>query len=203
MKKHLDLGCGKTPRNPYNREIIFGIDIREINNLESQIPIFQANLSIEPIPFPDNYFDSVSAYDFFEHVPRVALDFSSKTSYFPFIELMNEIYRVLKPDGLLYAVTPGFPNEKSFRDPTHVNIITSKTSRYFTLPHLQAAMYGFQGEFEMVRNIWIHPRDEYHPRKHGIFKFLRNLVERLTGESSHILWEFRAKKAKDYIQNLK
>ena len=195
MTKHLDLGCGKTPRNPYNRETIFGIDIREINNLESTVSIVQANLSVESIPFPDDYFDSVSAYDFFEHIPRVALDFGSKTSRFPFVELMNEIYRVLKPGGLLYAITPGFPNEKSFRDPTHVNIITSKTSRYFTVPHLHAAMYGFTGEFEVVRKIWVHPRAEYHPHKPGIFNLVRNLAERLVGECSHILWEFRAKKS--------
>ena len=29
-----------------------------------------ANLSIDPIPHPDSSFDSISAFDFLEHVPR-------------------------------------------------------------------------------------------------------------------------------------
>ena len=31
MKKHLDLGCGLKPRNPYSAQFTYGCDIREIN----------------------------------------------------------------------------------------------------------------------------------------------------------------------------
>ena len=31
MKKHLDLGCGLKPRNPYGAELTFGCDIRDID----------------------------------------------------------------------------------------------------------------------------------------------------------------------------
>ena len=127
MRTHLDLGCGPSPKNPFGYEKLYGIDIRKNNGELNNATIVTANLAIEPIPFPDNFFDSVSAYDFFEHVPRVSVDFNAKSSRFPFVELMNEIWRVLKPNGILYAVTPAFPNEKVFRDPTHVNIITKKT----------------------------------------------------------------------------
>jgi hypothetical protein len=30
-KKHLDLGCGLKPRNPYHAELTFGCDIRDID----------------------------------------------------------------------------------------------------------------------------------------------------------------------------
>lgn len=196
IKKHLDLGCGPVPKNPYGCEALYGIDIRAGETAGSKSIILGANLAIEPIPFPDNHFDSVSAYDFFEHVPRVALDYNSKLSHFPFIELMNEIWRVLKPDGRLYAITPAFPNEKALRDPTHVNIITAKTHRYFTAPQVLGKMYGFEGEFQKIRQAWIHPRDEYEPPHPGLLRMLRNLSEKLTGEQSHLLWEFSASKPK-------
>ncbi len=194
MNRHLDLGCGLAPKNPYHASELYGIDIRARDANTVNATVVGANLAIEPIPFPDNHFDSVSAYDFFEHVPRVALDFSAKTSSFPFIQLMNEIWRVLKPDGLMYAVTPAFPNEKALRDPTHVNIITSKTHRYFTAPYLLGKMYGFNGTFKVIRQQWIHPRAEYEPQSPPILHRLRNLGERLVGEQSHLLWEFSAVK---------
>lgn len=196
MKRHLDLGCGPHPKNTYGFDELYGIDIREGREDDSKIMV--ANLAFEPIPFPDNYFDGVSAYDFFEHVPRVAIDYGSKCSRFPFVELMNEIWRVLKPSGLLYSMTPAFPGEKAFRDPTHVNIISSKTHRYFTEPQLLGRMYGFHGSFELVRQVWVHPRHVYEPKNTGIKNRIRNFGEKLTGQQSHLVWEFSAVKPLSY-----
>jgi SAM-dependent methyltransferase len=194
MSKHLDLGCGRIPRNPYGATELYGVDIR--TGLAPEIPatIVAANLALEPIPFPDDSFESVSAYDFLEHVPRVALDFSSNTSVFPFVRLMNEIWRVLKPEGRLYAVTPAFPSEKALRDPTHVNLITAKTHRYFTAQEPLGRMYGFDGAFRVIRHAWVHPRGDYEPARPGLVRLLRNLGERMAGEQSHLIWEFAAVK---------
>jgi hypothetical protein len=65
-KKHLDLGCGSKPRNPYHAELTFGCDIRDIDAGVKDIGFDykKVNLVLEPIPYPDNYFDSVSAFDF-------------------------------------------------------------------------------------------------------------------------------------------
>ena len=194
MRNHLDLGCGLFPKNPFGYENLFGIDIRSSNNKKNDATIVVANLAMESIPFPDNYFDSVSAYDFFEHVPRTAIDFSAKSSRFPFVELMDEIWRVLKPNGILYSVTPAFPSEKAFRDPTHVNIITKKTYRYFTGPEPLGRMYGFNGNFNLIRQAWVHPRNLYKPKNSSLFEILRDIGEKLAGEQSHLIWEFEAKK---------
>src|SRR6059036_4000476 len=63
----LDIGCGKTPRNPFGAQELFGIDIRE----DKALNVNYADLIVEPIPYPDAYFDFVTAYDFIEHVPRI------------------------------------------------------------------------------------------------------------------------------------
>jgi SAM-dependent methyltransferase len=187
--KHLDLGCGIKPRNPYGCEQVFGIDIRAGLIAPGVVHIAAANLSCEPIPFDSHSFDAVSAYDFLEHIPRVRIDAKGQT-HFPFIDLMNEIWRVLKPSGLLYAVTPAYPHEKAFRDPTHVNIITAKTQRYFTRPELGARMYGFTGEFALRRQVRILPRGAYEP--HGISRALLRQLDGWVGKRSHLVWEFEA-----------
>ena len=84
--RHLDLGCGPVPRNPYQQDELFGVDIAPTEN-SSQITIRQANLTLQAIPFPDHYFDSLSAFDFLEHVPRVLPTPDGLSTRFPFIEL--------------------------------------------------------------------------------------------------------------------
>jgi SAM-dependent methyltransferase len=192
MRQHLDLGCGQRPKNPYQYERVYGIDIRAGLSAPGVEQIAAANLSVEPIPFEVDRFDSVSAYDFFEHVPRVVIDAQGQTR-FPFVQLMNEVWRVLKPGGLLYAVTPAYPHEKAFRDPTHVNIIAAKTHRYFTRPELGARMYGYTGDFALRRQVRVLPRGAYEPK--GLKSAALRQLDGLVGKRSHLVWEFEAIKS--------
>jgi SAM-dependent methyltransferase len=118
--KTLDLGCGDTPKNPFNMDEIYGVDIRKVPEKN----ILKADLAVERIPFDSDMFDAVSAFDFIEHVPRIIYNPKRR---FCFVELMNEIYRVLKPGGRFFSFTPAFPAPAAWRDPTHVNIITEET----------------------------------------------------------------------------
>ena len=63
----LDIGCGTTPRNPFKADEVSGIDIREdpVRNIR------YADLAVEPIPYGDNEFDYLTAYEFLEQDPRV------------------------------------------------------------------------------------------------------------------------------------
>lgn len=137
----LDIGCGVNPRNPFNAKSIYGIDIRE----NEAMGIKYADLNVEAIPFEDSKFDYITAYDFLEHVPRILY---APNRRFPFIELMNEVYRTLKPGGIFFSHTPIYPFSPTFRDPTHVNFLTGETfSLYFDNKHCWARMYGFNGSF--------------------------------------------------------
>ena len=122
---HLDLGCGTQPRNPYGAPHLHGVDIRpaQAHSQTEGFTYTSANIALEPLPFVDSYFDSVSAFDVLEHVPR-QLVMPNGELRLPFVQLMNEIHRVLKPGGVFLALTPAFPSETAFVDPTHVNIIT-------------------------------------------------------------------------------
>jgi len=57
MSKYLDLG--------------YGTDIRDLKKIDFYYK--KSNLITQNIPFPDKFFDSVSAFDFIEHVPRIRI----------------------------------------------------------------------------------------------------------------------------------
>jgi SAM-dependent methyltransferase len=157
MTKSLDLGCGENIRNEFNADELYGVDIsgNETNNIKI------ADLAIDPIPFEDNYFDFVTAFDFLEHIPRVL--YLERKLKNPFIEVMNEIHRVLKPGGVFLGATPAFPYPQTYQDPTHVNVITDYTVQYFVENGQSLKLgrqYGFKGKFELMGQGW-HPTINY------------------------------------------
>lgn len=147
--KTLDLGCGPIIRNPFNANLVYGIDL--VGDKTKNIKI--ADLVTKPIPYKNSTFDFVTAFDFLEHIPRLV--YLKRKRIHPFIELMNEIYRVLKPGGIFLAHTPAYPMQEAFQDPTHVNIISENSIQYFAGNSVETCRaYGFNGEFELIRQEW-------------------------------------------------
>lgn len=136
----VDLGCG-----PYKRGDI-GIDIVPPPVSSADIV---CNLGLEPIPLDDNSADKVVAYDFIEHVPPyVYYKESGKWQVeYPVITLFNEVYRILKPDGVFEIFSPVYPKREVWQDPTHKSVWTEASLQYFATPNL---MYGIQTHFELV-----------------------------------------------------
>jgi len=158
ITKTLDLGCGETPKNPYNADKFYGIDIANVGNDNIRI----ADLAFEKIPFENSVFDYVTGYDFIEHIPRIFNVNGKRTQ--PFIDLMSEVSRVLKVGGIARFHTPAYPHPEAFQDPQHVNVITEKTVNYFVNPthsnnwdHYSIRLgrqYGFNGAFELISQHW-------------------------------------------------
>jgi len=189
-----------------------------MENFESRV----SNLSLEAIPYDDNMFSSVSAFDFIEHMPRVLAIENGEKTIFPFIRLMNEIWRVLVPGGRFYAVTPAYPQPEACVDPTHVNIITDRTHSYFCGDECYGRAYGFIGCFEPLLVAWTRPeytftrqdfesaqkerelREKRRSRLHRqIAHGLRDAGRYLRGKpaiefdddrTTHLLWELKAVK---------
>lgn len=141
----LDLGCGFSPQNRFAADEVYGLDLVE----NKRKKVFRCKLGFEKIPFEDSSFDYLTAYDLIEHIPRFS---DSENSNNPFIQFMNECYRVLKKGGVFLSMTPIYPYMGAFQDPTHTNIMTIDTFKlYFSEEKYDiASHYGITANFKII-----------------------------------------------------
>jgi SAM-dependent methyltransferase len=75
-----------------------------------------------PWPFDDDRFDEVTMRDVLEH-----LDDS--------VRVMEEIYRICRPDGVAHIIVPHFSSNGAFTDPTHKRFFALASFDYFAADH--------------------------------------------------------------------
>jgi predicted SAM-dependent methyltransferase len=123
----LNLGCG------YNH-------IQGYVNIDNRPEVHPDLLCdvLEGLPYGDNTVDEVLAQDFLEHIPIGKV-----------IGVMENIWRVLKIDGMFESVTPSTDGRGAFQDPTHVSFWNQNSWLYYSEPHLRA-LYGIKANFEIV-----------------------------------------------------
>jgi 2-polyprenyl-3-methyl-5-hydroxy-6-metoxy-1,4-benzoquinol methylase len=125
--KILDIGCGNGAFLSFMKEIgwkTFGTEISrkavEVA-LKNGHEVFEGNIS--DANYSDNFFDTVTLNNVFEHIPEPA-------------EFIREIYRVLKPGGELIIGVPNFSSysRKIFKSywagllvPEHLHHFTGKS----------------------------------------------------------------------------
>jgi SAM-dependent methyltransferase len=78
------------------------------------------DLDVFPWPFEDDSFDEVHAYCVLEHLGR-------QGDYKSFFATFAEMYRVLKPEGHLYAICPSRTDAWAWGDPSHTRLIQPET----------------------------------------------------------------------------
>jgi len=191
--KHLDIGCGTVARNPLSAKELWGCDLFEMSQEDKQLDFefVRADLSRPPLPFCDDFFSSVSAFDVIEHIPRNG--YMNGEPYSPFISLMNEIHRILSHGGIFLASTPVYPHPAVFQDPTHVNFITDQTHDYFCGPSPYASRYGFKGQFAVKRVTREPQKNILNNRSSELRKKYRTFeCKYFKGGLSHITWELVA-----------
>lgn len=89
----MDFGCGSKPyKSLFSVEEYLGVDYENPGHphLNEQIDVFYDGRSL---PFPDNHFNSAFSSEVFEHI-------------FNLQDILKELYRVIKTDGLLLISCP-------------------------------------------------------------------------------------------------
>ncbi len=197
---HIDLGSGNKIRNPLNFANKFGADYKLPSKQEANSEFFIFDLT-KDFPFKNDSIASFSAFDVIEHIPRWERD-PNAGMRFPFLYFMNEVNRCLMPGGVFLAVTPAYPSPAAFQDPTHVNIITEETIKYFEkLGHARNLDYDYSGNFRIVHQSWVYSNCVYssylqRPNKkafyfaHLILFMLKIYVNIYVRKNSptHLLW---------------
>lgn len=113
------IGCG----NSRKKKLTFpGIsdefsDLTTLDIDPSTNPDVVHDLNVLPLPFADNSFDEVHAYEVLEHTGR-------QGDWKFFLDQFGELYRILKPGGYLCASVPMWDSPWAWGDPGHTRVIT-------------------------------------------------------------------------------
>ena len=131
----LDLGAGHGKPDGY-----VGVDRRPGANVDI-VCEFPARL-----PIGEGSVGVIRAVDFLEHVADK-------------VALINELYRVLAPGGLLLSQTPSADGRGAFQDPTHVAFYNEHSFWYYTDPRYQAYVPEVIARFQVSRLVTYFPTE--------------------------------------------
>jgi len=112
------LGCGSKRDKQMGSETWTGLTTVDLN--PDHRPDIIADLSRTPWPFADDAFDEVHAYEVLEHL-------GSQGDYIAFFAQFTEIWRILKPGGMLLAKVPSVDSPWLWGDPSHTRAILPET----------------------------------------------------------------------------
>lgn len=119
--KELLIGCGsRTSKDiAVNGSHQFNNVVRLDNNADHKPDIIH-DLTVHPLPFSDNEFDEIHAYEVLEHL-------AYQGDYKFFFSEFSEYHRILKPGGVLCASCPSASSPWAWGDPSHKRIISPQS----------------------------------------------------------------------------
>lgn len=116
MKKELLIGCGSNLKKK-----LYEPGNEKWNNLTTldinadHKPDVVWDLCSFPLPFSDNTFSEIHAYEVLEHT-------GSQGDYKFFFSQFSEFHRILVPNGKIYATVPAPSSPWAFGDPSHTRL---------------------------------------------------------------------------------
>lgn len=120
QKVKIDLGCGNSKRPG-----TIGVDFNE----RTKADVIH-NLNSFPYPFDDNSIDMIYIDNTLEHLDEP-------------IRVMEELYRIVKDDGIVKVIVPYFRSAAAFIDPTHKHFFTVESFSYYDPNHIICQRYDY------------------------------------------------------------
>lgn len=128
----LDVGCGSNKQAGY-----VGLDKRKLDGVD-----IAHDAEVFPYPLPDGCCSTILMSHLIEHIkPWLTVD------------LLNEMWRLLKPNGQLLISTPYAGSFGYWQDPTHCNGCNEATWTYFDPDYFLHCIYRPK-PWKIERNAW-------------------------------------------------
>lgn len=117
MKRELVIGCGSTKdkRMSLDDTPIFDDPVFLDYNAAHEPDVVWDLMSM-PLPFKESEFDEIHAYEVLEHT-------GTQGDYKFFFKQFSEFWRILKPNGLLFATCPSRHSVWAWGDPSHTRVL--------------------------------------------------------------------------------
>ena len=124
-------------------------DVTTLDNNPDHNPDIVHDLTEHPLPFFDNTFDEIHAYEVLEHL-------AYQGDYEFFFNEFTEYARILKPNGRFFGSVPN--GEWIWGDPSHKRVITENTLLFLNMDNYkqigQTSMsdfrYIYKADFKLV-----------------------------------------------------
>ena len=131
--KILNLGCGNKKSSS-----TIGVDF----NARTK-PDIVHNLDLFPYPFEESSIDKIYIDNTLEHLDSP-------------LNVMNELYRIIKPNGVVKVIVPYFRSVSAFTDPTHLHFFTVESFSYYDPDHIFFKRYDYTLSKFKTENIIFH-----------------------------------------------
>ena len=140
--KYLNLGCG---------DKIFEGDWVNFDSSSHSSANMLGDINDRHLPFEDSFFEGIYADNILEHVEDL-------------INVMNECWRILKPDGIFEIIVPHEKSVWAWADPKHKRVFNKRSWEYFSdvpmpIENLKQS-YGIKCDFHVERLYAIRPSNE-------------------------------------------
>ena len=121
----LDLGCGKDKLVGWTGvDLVWHPGVDVVHDLNER-----------PWPFEDESIEEARAHHVIEHIPKVQIQLllgsDQVVTFFPFIDFMDEVHRILIPGGRFTIWYPPGGSQGYYQDPTHCSGHNKNTWLYF------------------------------------------------------------------------
>jgi len=144
------IGCGNRRKKMFGIPDVTPEDWTELVTLDIDEDLKPApdviwDLNNLPLPFDDDMFDEIHAYEVLEHT-------GTQGDWRFFFNQFYEFWRILKPGGLFFGTTPMWDGIWAWGDPGHRRIISSGTLVF--LSHKEYKIQVGNGAMTDYRKYW-------------------------------------------------
>lgn len=116
-RKELLIGCGsRLDKQIANEKFKKWSNLVTLDINKNHKPDVVWDLTQVPLPFKNNEFDEIHAYDVLEHTGQ-------QGDYKFFFAQWSDFWRILKPNGLFFAKCPNWQSNWAWGDPSHTRVI--------------------------------------------------------------------------------